>query len=82
MDNRQVFPIEIVANMKHITNIESTAINFNKFFNKVCPNLAQKTISSNKHFNDYMTSCDIFQPAKEVQRGIIRFLKNKQKRRV
>ena len=32
------------------------------FFTEIGPNLAQKIVSSNKHFNDYMTSCDIFQP--------------------
>ena len=53
----QFFPKKIVANRKYITNIESTVINFNNFLTKVGPNLAQKLVSSNKHFNDYLLSC-------------------------
>ena len=56
------------------------------FFNEIGQNLAQKIDSSNKHFSDYMTSCDIFQPEKLVSineiKEVILFLKNKQKCRV
>ena len=35
-------------------------MNFNNIFTRIGANLAHKAGSSNKHFNHYMTSCDIF----------------------
>ena len=81
--NCQVSPKNVV-NKKSITNKEVIAVNFNNFFTEVGPTLSQKIISSNKCFNDYMTSCDIFQPEKPVSINELKeaFFKNKQKCRV
>ena len=39
---------------KNITNIHSTAENFNKFFTEIGPNLANKIDPPRKHFQEYL----------------------------
>ena len=52
--NQHIFPTKIVVDKKNITNIHSTAENFNKFFTKIGPNLANKIDPPRKHFHEYL----------------------------
>ena len=52
--NQHIFPTKIVVDKKSITNMHSTAENFNKFFTKIGPNLANKIDPPRKHFHEYL----------------------------
>ena len=60
---QQKFPNKINLRSKFITSTDSIAINFNKYFTEIGPNLANKIITPLVNFDTYLNNmCKIFQP--------------------
>ena len=60
--NQHRFPMKILVDRKSITNIPSVAKNFNKSFNEIGPNLANKINPPRKHFHEYLKEYHTCQP--------------------
>ena len=60
---QQKFTNKINLRSKFITSTDSIAINFNKYFTEIGPNLANKIITPLVNFDTYLNNmCKIFQP--------------------
>ena len=59
-------PKKILVDKKSITETESIAENFNKYFTQTGPNLAKDIGTSTKSFNEYIKKHDTTQPEKVI----------------
>ena len=60
--NQHRFPTKIVVNENSITNIQSIAEKFNKFFTEISPDPANKINPRRKHFHEYLKEYQTCQP--------------------
>ena len=61
---QQNLPKKILVDKKSITETESIAESFNKYFTQIGPNLAKDIDTSTKSFDEYIKKHDTIQPEK------------------
>ena len=61
---QQTLPKKILVDKKSITETESIAEEFNKYFTQSGPNLAKDIVTSTKSFNEYIKKHGTTQPEK------------------